>query len=285
MNPITKLAFLTAIAASYTFAQDPLEIVRRSVGRDTENWNRAKDYTFQQRTVQRELDDKGKVKKTESETHDVIFLHGRPFNRLVEKDGKPLSDKEKAKEEKRFDEEVAKRRKQTEDANSGERRKYLKQREEQRRFAQEIPDAFNWRLVGEETMGGRAMYVIEGEPKPGYKPRDSRAKLLLPKLKGKLWIDKQEYQWVKMEAETIDTISFGMVLARLGTGSIMTFEQARINGALWLPKHAFIKIDARLALLKKIRSDIQVNFSNYQKFQTDSKFIVADQEPLTPPKQ
>ncbi len=38
------------------WAQDPLDIVRRSLERDTENFERLKDYTYQQREEDRELD-------------------------------------------------------------------------------------------------------------------------------------------------------------------------------------------------------------------------------------
>ena len=55
--------------------------------------------------------------------------------------------------------------------------------------------------------------MISGTPKPGYhaKTRDGAA---LSKIRGKMWIEKAGYQWVRVEAETIDTISFGVFLAR-----------------------------------------------------------------------
>jgi hypothetical protein len=270
-------ALLAALPLAQGAAPDAVEIVRRSMNHDQDNWQRAKDYTFEQKSVSRTLDEKGAPTKTRSRTHEILVMYGRPIGRLVEKDGKPLTGDDKRKEDEKFDKEVEKRRKENQEENSKERRKYLKKREEERRFAREVPEAFNFTLLGEEKFGGRDMYVIGAEPKPGYQPRDSQARMLLPKLRGKLWIDKEEYQWVKIEAETIDTISFGLFLARVGRGAQLTFEQSRVNDELWLPSHGYIKLDGRLALFKKMRADAEVHFGKYRKFQTDSKLIVAEQ--------
>lgn len=273
MIRLTTLLLVASLPAGA--AESALEIVRRSLDRDSLNWERGNDYTFQQQSVQRQLDGSGKLKKSESRTHDIIIIRGRPCSRLIEKDGKPLSPKDRQKEDERFDKELEKRRRESEEQNSKERQRYLKQREEQRRFAREIPQAFDFTLAGEETISGHPVYVIAAEPKPGYKPRDSSAKFL-PKIHGKLWIDKSEYQWVKVEAETTDTISFGLFLARLGPGSVLGFEQQRVNDEVWLPARAHFKLDARLALLKKLRAEIQIDYRNYRKFSTDSKITIIE---------
>ena len=270
----TLIAFLRL---GWAAEPDAVEIVRRSMSHDQDNWQRAKDYTFEMKSVNRTLDKKGSPTKTRAETHEILVMYGRPIGRLIEKEGKPLTGGEKRKEDEEFEKELAKRRKESQEENSKERRKYLEKREEARRFAREVPDAFNFTLLGSEKLGGRDVYVISAEPKPGYKPHDSQARMLLPKLRGKLWIDKEEYQWVKIEAETIDTISFGLFLARLGRGAQLTFEQSRVNDELWLPSHGYIKVDGRLALLKKVRADAEIHFGKYRKFQTDSKLIVAEQ--------
>ena len=56
--------------------------------------------------------------------------------------------------------------------------------------------------------------MISATPKPGAQPKHGDAKPLL-KVQAKVWIDKAEYQWVRLEAETTATISFGLFIARL----------------------------------------------------------------------
>ena len=51
--------------------------------------------------------------------------------------------------------------------------------------------------------------MISATPKQGYKPKTSDGRNLL-KIKGTLWIDKAEYQWVRVEAETIGTLTLGI---------------------------------------------------------------------------
>src|SRR5262245_442344 len=93
-----RFVFLAAIATAAP-AQDAAEIVRRSLDRDQINFDRLKNYTYQQRDVTREYDSKGNVKKTETETYEIMMLGGRPFDHLIARDDKPLPEKEARKEQ------------------------------------------------------------------------------------------------------------------------------------------------------------------------------------------
>src|SRR5215813_531710 len=92
-----------AILAFALEAQDPLEIVRKSVDRDQVNWKLAKDYTYISKSTVNQRDSKGNIKKTERETHEVLVLFGEPYYKLIEKDGKPLSEKDQRKEQDKLD--------------------------------------------------------------------------------------------------------------------------------------------------------------------------------------
>ena len=111
--------------------------------------------------------------------------------------------------------------------------------------------------------------MIEGTPKPGYRPK-SAATAFFPKVKLRLWIDKKDYNWVKVDIESLDTISFGGFLFRLAKGSHVTIENARVNNEIWMPKWAAIKGSVRIALVKVMRGEMIFTFSDYKKFQTDS---------------
>jgi len=53
---------------------------------------------------------------------------------------------------------------------------------------------------------------------PDYTPQLDEAKIL-KRVRAKFWIDKSEYQWIKAEAEILDTVSFGLFLIRIEKGS------------------------------------------------------------------
>ncbi len=276
MNRATTVIACTVVAAiSARAGESALDIVKRSLDLENRNWSRAKDYTFQQRDVFREVDSAERVKSTSSHLYDILMVYGRPYRRLIEKDGKPLNSSDQARQEERIRKETEKRRRQSEEENSKERRDYEKRRAEERKYLDELPHAFDFKLLGEETVSGKPAWVIAAQPRPGYQPHDAKAKIFA-KIHGKLWVDKAEYQWVKIEAETTDTISFGLFLARLAPGSSFRFEQRRVNDEVWLPSHGVVTLEGRLALVKKMRAVVEITYANYKKFQTDSKVLSTD---------
>jgi hypothetical protein len=279
MNSAIGLIACTMLSAILARGEESAtEIVKRSLDLEHRNWRRAKDYTFQQRDVFREVDSAGRVKSTRSHTYDISMLYGRPYRRLIEKEGKSLSAAEQTKQDEQLRKEAEKRRRQSEDENSKERRDFERQRAEQRKFLDELPQAFDFRLLREEAVSGKPAWVVAAQPKPGYQPHDSRARMFA-KIHGTLWIDKAEYQWVKVDAETTDTISFGLFLARLAPGSSFHFEQQRVNDEVWLPSHALVTMEGRLALVKKMRGVVDVTYTQYKKFQSDSKMLSTETAP------
>ncbi len=255
---------------------DPREIVRRSVQVDDRNNKIARDYTYRVHNVVRELDGKGVVKSSHTNTREVMYIGGKQYRRLTEKDGKPLSPDEERKERANIDKAIAQAKK----LSAEERQRRIEEREKSRAKDREglldIPDAFDFALLREEAVGGRNAFVIRAEPRSNYqgKHRD-----FLSKIHGTLWIDKSDFHWIKVEAETLGTISFGMFIARLAPGSHLEFEQTRVNGEIWLPKRGTVKASARLALVKKLNLEQETDFSNYRKFQTDSKIVSTAEVP------
>jgi hypothetical protein len=98
---------------------------------------------------------------------------------------------------------------------------------------------------------------------------------VLLKLRGRMWIDKATYQWAKVEAETTDTISWGVFLARLNPGAKLIFEQTEVSPELWLPKRLFLTGSGRVGLLKRLAQDQEIRWSNYKKFSVDSKIVTG----------
>ena len=278
---LTKLLRLGSLLAAGSMAacvcaQDAREIVRKSVELDQSNWRRMKDYTWKARSTERHFDGGGKVKSTEGSAWETLVLDGEPYRLMTERNGKPLSAPEQRKEQDKLDKNVAKLARETPEQKERRLREYELQRKKDRDFLREIPAAYDVRLEGEEQVDGHKTWVIVGTPKPGYQAKDRDAKALL-KISGKLWVDEATYQWVRVEAETTETISFGLVLARLNAGSKLIFEQTPVAIDLWLPRRLYMKGAGRVGLVKKISVDEEILWNNYRKFQVDSKIV-----PLAP---
>lgn len=248
-------------------------IIRKSLERDFYNFSSVRDYTYVEREEDREYDGNGKLKKTESSTNEVLILAGRPYEKEIAKNDKALSEHEARKEREKMDKELVKR----EHMSASDRAKVEKEREEERAYLREIPDAFNFRLAGEETVSGQRAWVIEAEPKPGYHVKDSKAKVLA-KVRGRFWISQRDNRWVKIQAEAIEPLSFGLGLFRVAAGGAFTFEQKRVNDEVWLPTHILIRGEARLAYLKKVRAEIEITYRDYKKFQADSRIVPTEEK-------
>jgi len=78
-----------------------------------------------------------------------------------------------------------------------------------------------------------------------------------------------------MDAEALDTLTFGFGLLRVAPGGTLHFEQVKVNDEIWLPSRALIHADARLALIKKLHAEIDIRYSDYRKFRSDSQVIEA----------
>ncbi|MFY9559129.1 MAG: hypothetical protein WAQ52_02745 [Terriglobales bacterium] len=261
--------------AAGTVPQDQIrELLRRVAEKDLENEKRLRDYTYIQREEEHKLDGHGKVKKIESRTSEVLVIYGEQVERLIAKDDKPLSPNETKKEEERIQKITDKRKNESESDRRKRLEKEEKDREDGRKFVLEIADAYNFRLVGAEVLDGRETWVLDADPRPGYQPKYREAKVL-PKLRGRIWIDRSEMQWMKFDVTTTDTISFGLFLARIHKGTRIVVEATRVNEEVWLPKHVAVHIDVRLALVKNFNEDVEQTYRDYRKFRTDTKITVV----------
>jgi len=204
--------------------------------------------------------------------------------RLIAKDDKPLDAKDAAKEEEKIQKIIDKRKNESEDDRRKREQKEEKDREDDRKFETEVADAFNFKLVGTELVDGREAWVIDGEPRPGFEPHTRGAKFL-SKFHGRVWIDKTDLQLTRMDIEAIDTVSVGLVLARIHKGTRVTLEQTRVNEEVWLPEHVTFKLDARLALLKGYKIDGEQTYRDYKKFRTSTKIVGMGEVKEQPPTQ
>jgi len=255
------------------------QLFRVVADKDIENDKRLRNYTYIERDEERKLDGKGEVKSTEVRIYEVMELYGEQVQRLTEKDDKPLDAKDKAKEEDKIQKIIDKRKNESEGERRKREEKEEKDREEDRKFVRDIADAYTFTLLGTEMVGGREAWVIDGEPRAGFVPHMKESKFL-SKLHGRVWIDKDDLQLAKMDVECLDTISWGLFLARFHKGTRVMLEQTRVNDEVWLPLHVSVKIDLRLALLKNFDEQIEQTYSDYKKFRTTARIVgVGDVKP------
>jgi hypothetical protein len=251
---------------------DAREIIRRAVAADERNWKVARNYTSSERADLRYLDSQGAVKLREISAHDVTFLEGSPYERLVARNDRPLSPAEEKKEQQKFAKSAAERRAETAAKRAQRLAEYFERPEWQREAWRELPEAFDFRLAAEEVWNGRSLYVIDATPRQGYQPRCRTARMLA-RIHAKLWVDKLDYHLVKGEVEVIDTISVGLFLVLVSKGSRASFEETLVNDEVWLPSKVRASASARLGLLKLVRIEQEISYTNCREFQAGAPIL------------
>jgi hypothetical protein len=271
-------------SAALPETRDPKEIVRRSLEADHRAWELARNYTYRQHEIEHKLGKNGEVKSTEIKTYDVTFYYGREYSRLIEKNDQPLNEADQKKEDEKQEKFLAKLRSQSEEERARHEAKERKEHEELRAYLRDVVNAYNFTLVGEETVNGADTWVIEATPRKDFHPTQPHADVLA-KIKGKVWIEKKEYNWVRAELESIDTITWGLFLVRIHKGSRFSFQQVHLNDEVWLMQRLYINGGARLGLLKNEAIEEEDTFSKYKKFTTSSRMLPgATEVPSEQPK-
>ncbi len=231
---------------------DPEAIVRQSVANCERDWNAGATWAWTRTDVS---DTDGKKEITVSE---VVPIGGTPYERLIRKDGRPLSQDEQRRENRKYEKIVNLRLNEPPADRDARIRKY----EDERAFLRDIPRAYKFSLLGAENVDGRPAWVIGITPRPDFVATAPHS-AMLQRFQGKLWIDKEDLQWARAEAEAVDTVSIGWIVARVGPGARFTYEQTRVADGLWMPKHFHVSGVVRLMMLyaKEINED--VTYSDY----------------------
>src|ERR1700730_11522173 len=177
-SPATPAPDLTTGADGKLSQEQMRQLFRVVADKDIENEKRQHDYTYTDREIDHKLDGKGQTKSTEVKTYEILEIYGAPVQRLIEKNDKPLDAKESAKEEEKIQKIIDKRKTESDQARGKREEKEVKEREDGRKFVREVADAYDFKLVGTEPVGGREAWVIDGEPRPGFVPHIKEGKFL-----------------------------------------------------------------------------------------------------------
>ncbi len=235
------------------------EIVRRSVANTTSDWNAASRYDFTERDL---ITKNG---KRTAKTYEVIMIEGSPYEKLIAVNGRRLSPAQAANEGQKLRQEITRRRGESPEERRKRVEEYEKERRQDHALLSEMVKAFDYRLVGQQTVNGRRCFVLAATPKPGYQA-PSRETEVLKGMRGKMWIDVRKYQWVKVHAEVFRPVNFGLFFATVKPGTEFTLEQMPVQGNLWLPSHFSMQVDARELLWSRRSSDVET-YSDYHRSQ------------------
>jgi hypothetical protein len=273
------MLFLMVAASSALFAQsgvpgepqnqtsilDARQIVGLSIAATERSWQALDHYIYMQRDEDRRLDSLGRMKSENVEVTRMSLVNGARFAQLMEHNGQLPS----VTEQRKSDEDLDRLQRET----PTEKTERLRKEQENKSFLREVLKAFDFHLVGEEIVAGRAAYVLQATPHPGYQANSKYGKLF-SKVEGKLWVDKQDFGWIKVDGQVTQSFSIGLFVARVQQGSHIILEQTCVGDAVWVPRRLEMRASARILFLKSLDIDRILMYSDYRPA-PDSSYSVS----------
>jgi hypothetical protein len=196
------------------------------------------------------------------------------WERLISENGRPLSPDALAKQDrerqKKAEEMVRRLAENATKERARQERDYQKFRRERDEMLNDIFAVFDIRMTGREPVEGHDTIAFTLTPKPGAKPR-TREGEQARHFRVHAWVSEDDHELVKLEAEAIDNLSFGLgVLAKLHKGARLSFLRRKVNGEVWLPAVVNYQGSARVGLLFMLRRSGTSEFSGYRKYTVDT---------------
>jgi len=232
------------------------------------------NYTYTSWQAVEDIDSNGTVKKQETGEYEEFFVNGHLIERKVKQSGRLLDGKEQQKETERVTKLVEK-------AEKTPRDKPLEGPSITVSRLLEIMDVRNPRrenFRGEPTIAfdfvGRKDVKTHGIAEDASK-----------KLQGTLWINESDRQVSRLEVSFNDNFRVvGGIVATVQKGSNFRFDQAKVNGEIWLPTGGEGTMQVRVLMVKNLRQRFAERDYDYKRFKVETQQQPQDVK-LTPAKE
>jgi hypothetical protein len=231
------------------------------------------NYAGTQVEEETEYDKSGKITKKETNEYSFFYLNGDEITTLVKKDGKPLSAEEQKKENEKTQKRIVEAQKQEKKKEEKEEKAKEEGKDDKDKDDPGIEVFLRvCQFVNprRERFRGQDVLVFDFEPNPEYKPKNM-VEHVVKELAGVVWIDEKAKDVVRLEAYFVGDVHIaGGVLANLQKGTSFVFEQAYINNEVWLPTYMQAHVGVRLLLVKGIKANVSVKYSDYKRFNVET---------------
>jgi hypothetical protein len=233
-----------------------------------------KDYTYHVHLEEQELDGKGQVRKTILTDSESLNLRGVRINRVVARDGKPLTPEQAAKENERIDKEIAKDTERREKNQS--KGESTDSRGDVLITASRILELGTFSNPRRVLLNGRPTIVADYVGDPNAKTRNS-AEGVIRDLVGTVWIDEQDRTLVHAQGHFLNDFKIGGgLVADVKKGSSFDAQFIRINDEVWLPGVVDGQGKVRILLVSGFNGRIHLVTSDYRKFRTSATIVSGD---------
>jgi hypothetical protein len=239
-----------------------------------------KQYIYRSVYAQQDLDSHGAVKNTTTLEREFFCVNVVCINKVLSRNGKPLSGEELKKQNEFIDKAIAEAKQRNQKIAAGEPPQKKKNSDEIT-FARflELGTFSNPRRV---QLHGRDTIAVDYAGDPHAKSH-TLIEGAIRNLAGTVWVDEQDHALVRIEAHFFDDYKVaGGLLADVHKGASFQSEWTKVNNEVWLPASFSGRGSARIAIFFNHSGAIDEHDSDYRKFQTSST-ILPGVEPVETP--
>jgi hypothetical protein len=248
---------------------DAIDLMKRSASAFEDNRQRASNYLYRERLTYRQFDKKSALIHEDSRTFEIVYLEGETYHKLVARNGKPLSATELQAEDVKMQHEAERRRGKALDARLAER---VPSRDRAQIAYQRIPELHRVRLAGEEIYNNRPVWILTAEPNPEVRP-ESEIDNYTHSLRFRLWIDQQSLLFHRVEAMSL------RAAWNRPAGNRLEIEFVPFDSFVWLVNRVYQRAPLGRESRPATRQDTEQIYSDFRRFQADSKMVPLEQEP------
>jgi hypothetical protein len=237
--------------ASVPSSEEVFERAIASASESQAQW-REGQYVYRLLSSVEKYEKNGDIKQQIDSVYDAVVLEGEPYLRLTERNGKPLDEDAQAKERERQEEFVAKVR-------SGEK---PPRDETQVDFDHELVDRYETQFEGVEDVEGRPAFVYDYAPRPGKLPERRRMDRVFNHSRGRIWIDKEDYEVARLEFEMEHEVRFWWFMGSIS--ELRGYYVRRPVDGVWLPAEGAMYIRGRV-VFRSIRQRHEASWIDFER--------------------
>lgn len=216
-----------ALHAGVCRGADLAEIVEQATAKIQSDWAADPDYAYVER------DETVKSGKTTSKTSQVVLIDGSDYYMPLAVNDRPLSREQQKSELRKLKAEYQRRKSEDPDTRRRRVAGYKRREAENGSLLLAFPKAFNFALLGEQTMNGHPAYALSATPKARTGPL-SRTDKVLAAMKGTVWVDSMTFHAIRGDCTAIAPAPIYGILARVLPGTHIDLELEPVSDSVWL---------------------------------------------------
>lgn len=230
-----------------------------------------RDYTYHVHVEQQDLDNDGGVKRTQTQDAESLTIDGVRVNRVVARNGKPLTADEQQKESDRVDKEIAR-------AKERRARLQAKGRDTDARGDEVLPlsrilELGSFAHPRRETRDGRPVIVVDYAGNPQAKTH-STFENIMRDVVGTVAIDEQDRILAEAQGQFLNDFKLGGgLVADVKKGSRFAFHASRVGEGIWLPRAIDGQGSVRVMLFLHFNGRLHLTAGDYRKFRTSAVIV------------